>query len=106
MQPAQDKIVWKDIANIKDEVTKLEAQRFWACLMFLEIMPPKLGKKGGSEWKYAVYSETMDKVDYIYTPQCRYDEFVASHASACEHRTEYFIYYHRNLMSKYVVALQ
>ena len=48
MQPAQDKIVWKDIANIKDEVTKLEAQRFWACLMFLEIMPPKLGKKGGS----------------------------------------------------------
>ena len=41
-----------------------------------------------------------------YSPLSRYDELISSHATACEHQTEYFIYYHRNLMLKYVIALQ
>lgn len=29
----------------------------------------------------------------------RYDEFISSHASVCEHNTHYFAHYHRHLLS-------
>lgn len=35
----------------------------------------------------------------------RYDEFVSSHATVCEHQTNYFAHYHRHMFVLYELAL-
>ena len=90
----------KDINNAEDPLTRLEAERFWACFMFLFIMPPKhRDARGHSTWRTRTWASQP------YSPLCRYDEFVVSHSTCCEHHTNYFSYYHRNVLSKYQLAL-
>lgn len=102
-------LVWKDILKHEDT---LEAQRFWACFQFLFIMRPKHGRDGDQAWmslsyklKYNEEKKRWESPTSHYEPQCRYDEFVASHSTCCEHANVEFSYYHRNLMSKFNLAL-
>ena len=95
----EDILIWKDIATADPH----ELERFLACLKFLFIMPPKHlhnDDKGKGKWIITTRGKETN-----YYPQCRYDEFIASHASSCEHSTRFFAYYHRHLMSMYSLAL-
>ena len=94
-------MIWKDVERTYGYVEKLEAKRFWACLMFLQIMPPHNRKENGlSPWAFKVDEKTT------YDPECRYDEFVASYASCSERETQFFSHYHRNMLVKFSLALQ
>ena len=94
--------MWRDLKKIDgDPIQSLEAKRFWACFMMQFILPPVNDRP-----KWNLYISDRNKPTIEYEPQCRYDEFVASHASACNHDQIYFAYYHRNLMSKFTFALQ
>ena len=100
MENSAEVLVIKDITKADDPVSKLEVERFWACFMFLYIMPPKhRDTRGNPIWR----ARTLSSQPYI--AQCRYDEFIINHATSCEHGTNYFIHYHRNLLSKFQLAL-
>ena len=103
-------IIRKDLNSLKP----WEAERFWACLLYLNILPPKEINQETKNYlrNTEVYNtfyfdnKKRKSVSYrSYKPLNRYDEFISSHATVCEHMTNYFGYYHRHLLALMDLAL-
>ena len=74
-------------------------------MIYMHILPPKEkhAETGRNLRVTEVYHTTEGMRDY--DPINRYDEFVSSHASCCEHTTNYFGHYHRHLLILYEMSL-
>ena len=73
-------------------------------MIYLHILPPK--EKHAETGKNLRVTEVYhNKKMRDYEPINRYDEFVSSHASCCEHSTNYFGHYHRHQLILYEMSL-
>ena len=69
-------------------------------------MPPKYtNNKGEPLWVFETSARDANGKHTIYKPKCRFDEFIASHTTCCEYHTNYFAYFHRNMIAQYLLAL-
>lgn len=79
--------VRKDI----NALTPAERKGFFITLKLLGVLLPPQGS-GFETWKF----DTM--MANGYTPVCLHDVLISNHATACEHNSFYFPFYHRHLM--------
>ena len=88
-----------------ESLSQWESERFWSCMIYVHLMPPKEkhATTGENLRETEVYHNSEGMRDY--KPINRYDEFVSSHASCCEHTTNYFGHYHRHLLILYELSL-
>ena len=77
-------MIRKDLNSLKP----WETERYWACIIYLNILPPKEVHKKTKKFLRTteVYDKEIESENFsfrLYEPLNRYDEFISSHSSTC-----------------------
>lgn len=103
------KIIRRDIAGLKE----CDAKIYYYCLYFQIFMKPLIKVPKGEDGKDTFFirypmtckivgNELRKTTEYarVY-PKNHYDTYITSHSNCCEHVSEFFPYYHRNLQMNF-----
>ena len=78
-----------------DSLEEWEKDRFWACFKFLYLMDSDDPLPNGQKRNYPVRTNANSGEGFLYECQSKFQEIVGIHATTCEHRTNFFGYFHR-----------
>ena len=94
-----------------DSLETWEKDRFWACFKFLYLMDSDDTLPNGQKRSYVVpitpNTNSQGEFSNTFTYECKskFQEIIGIHATTCEHRTNFFGYFHRMYLMYVEIAL-